>query len=300
MVTTNKYALTGYAATILDISAGPDGNVWTCAYDDRINKITPAGVVTSFSGPDRSEGICTGPDSLLWITNALTGGISKYTVGGSGTHYSVGTDSYAVCSGPDGNVWYTYGSSSAATHIEAVDTSGVAIRSVALGATNLTSICTGSDSNLWVTDTGGYLWQVTTVGGFMAVALTGHHPGTIRRCLCPGPDGNLWVAAGGIWQVTTGGSATYFAPSGVNANSICPGSDGKLWVADGTHHCVWQVDTSGTVLAQVVLTGSTPNGICPGPDGNIWVLDSAGVAVWQVVIVVPSVGGWHLGSIVWK
>jgi streptogramin lyase len=255
MVTTNKYALTGYPTTILDISPGPDGNVWTCAYNDVINKITPAGVVTSFSGPSRSEGICTGPDSLLWITNALPGGISKYTVGGSGTHYSVGTDSYAVCSGPDGNVWYTYGSSSAATHIEAITTGGSGVISVSpTGATNLTSICTGSDGKLWVPDTGNKIWRVTTGGSATSYALASHAPGTSHSGICSGPDSNLWVAAGGIWRVTTGGSATYFAPSGVNANSICPGSDGKLWVADGTHHCVWQVDSyAGSTAADLVV-----------------------------------------------
>jgi streptogramin lyase len=99
------------------------------------------------------------------------------------------------------------------------------------------------------------------------------------------------VAAGGLWQVTTGGVATYFAPSGVSANCVCAGPDGNLWVGDQTHHCVWQINTSGVVLAQIVLTSSTPNSICAGPDGNIWVLDNTvgSYAVWVIVLSTPKV-----------
>jgi virginiamycin B lyase len=298
MTTVNKYALSA-SSILFDVCAGPDGNVWTCAYNDVVSKVTPAGVVTTYAGPSRCEGIVAGPDGLLWITNALTGGISKMTTGGSLTHYSVGTDSYGVCEGPDANIWYTYGSSSVATHIEAVTTGGSAVISVSPpGATNLASICTGPDGNLWVADTANKLWQVTTAGVCVAVTLASHAPTTSRRAVSVGPDNNLWVAAGGLWQVTTGGAATYFAPSGVSANCVCAGPDGNLWVGDQTHHCVWQINTSGVVLAQIVLTGSTPNSICAGPDGNIWVLDntSGGYAVWQVVLAVA--GGIVVGSIV--
>jgi len=286
-----KYVLT-LSSVLFDVCAGPDGNVWTCAYNDVVSKITPAGVVTTYGGPSRAEGIIKGPDGNLWLTNALGGGITKLTTGGSGTHYSVGTDSYGVCEGPDANIWYTYGSSSVATHIEAVTTGGSAVISVSpSGATNLVSICTGPDGNLWVADTGNKLWQVTTAGVCTAVTLASYGPSSSRKCVCVGPDGNLWVAAGGLWQVTTGGVATYFAPSGVSADCVCAGPDGNLWVGDQTHHCVWQINTSGVVLAQIVLTSSTPNSICAGPDGNIWVLDNTvgSYAVWVIVLSTPKV-----------
>jgi virginiamycin B lyase len=326
MTIVNKYALSA-SSVLFDVCAGPDGNVWTCAYNDVVSKVTPAGVVTTYSGPSRAEGIIKGPDGNLWLTNALAGGAGKMTPGGAFTSYGgSGIDTYGICAGPDGNLWYTYGTSLAATHIEAVTTGGSAVISVSpSSATNLPSICTGPDGNLWVADTGNKLWQVTTAGVCTAVTLASHAPGTSRRTVCAGPDGNLWVAAGGLWQVTTGEegvsdrtrpasrlrpefvspggpAATYFAPSGVSANCVCAGPDGNLWVGDQTHHCVWQINTSGVVLAQIVLTGSTPNSICAGPDGNIWVLDNtyAAYAVWQVVlaVVVAVAGGIVVGSIV--
>ena len=212
-----KYVLT-LSSVLFDVCAGPDGYVWTCAYNDVVSKITPAGVVSTYVGPSRAEGIIKGPDGNLWLTNALAGGITKLTTGGSGTHYSVGTDSYGVCEGPDANIWYTYGSSSVATHIEAVTTGGSAVISVSpSGATNLVSICTGPDGNLWVADTGNKLWQVTTAGVCTAVTLTSHAPTNSRRAVSVGPDGNLWVAAGGLWQVAV---ATGTVAAGSNGGML--------------------------------------------------------------------------------
>jgi virginiamycin B lyase len=285
----NKYPLTAYSIP-LDICAGPDANVWTCAYDELVSKVTTAGSVTNYTGPSRCEGIIAGPDGLLWITNVLTGGISKMTTGGTVTHYSVGTDSYGVCVGPDGNIWYTYGSSSVATHIDAVTTSGASVASVTpSGATNLVSICAGPDGNLWAADTANKLWRVTPAGVCTSFALASYAPVNSRKSVCVGPDGNLWVAAGGLWQVTTAGVAMYFAPTGVSAKCVCAGPDGYLWVGDSTHHCAWQISTAGASVAQITLTSAAPNSICAGPDGNIWVLDNASdsEAAWQIVLPPP-------------
>src|SRR5262249_38518359 len=57
----------------LDITAGPDGNLWfTEEFPDRIGRITPAGVITEFSTgltPNfQPRGITAGPDGNLWFT----------------------------------------------------------------------------------------------------------------------------------------------------------------------------------------------------------------------------------------
>jgi streptogramin lyase len=124
--------------------------------------------------------------------------------------------------------------------------------------------------------------------------------------ICPGPDGNLWVAdevQHGVWQVTTGGSTTFFILSGSEPYGICPGPDGNLWVADYLH-TIWSVTPAGvgTPYTTTLARTSSPTGICPGPDGNLYASDSYVAAspytyVWQVLF--PT-GGWHLGSIVWK
>jgi streptogramin lyase len=128
--------------------------------------------------------------------------------------------------------------------------------------------------------------NVVTTGGNGFIAYTGVAGGNqFTGCTYLSGTGTTV----GTGAVVTG--ATYFAPSGVSANCVCAGPDGNLWVGDQTNHCVWQINTSGVVLAQIVLTSSTPNSICAGPDGNIWVLDntSGSYAVWVIVLSTPKV-----------
>ena len=55
------------------ITAGPDGNLWfTNSGNNSIGRITPAGVVSNFTGAgiNGPNGITAGPDGNLWFTNA--------------------------------------------------------------------------------------------------------------------------------------------------------------------------------------------------------------------------------------
>ena len=285
---TTKYTLTGYPTTLMGMCLGSDGNIWTCAYNDIINKVTPAGVVSYYSGPSRSEDVCCLGNGL-WITNALVGGISALNIStpGSVTHYTpTSLDTCGVCVGPDGNIWYTAGSSSAVTYIQAVSTSGTLVAGASLAGfvTNMLRLCAGPDGNLWVTDSGGHILQVNT----SAVALNEYAVGTTPRDICTGPDGNLWVADYNalVWKVTTAGVATSYALSGAEPVAICKGPDGNLWVADALH-AVWCVTPSGSAT-KTTLTGATPKAVCAGADGNIWVLDNAGY-VWVIVLSTPKV-----------
>src|SRR5258708_1766324 len=55
---------------VLDITTGPDGNLWfTEEFKQHVGRITPSGVVTEFSaGQDENIGITAGPDGNLWFT----------------------------------------------------------------------------------------------------------------------------------------------------------------------------------------------------------------------------------------
>jgi streptogramin lyase len=55
------------------ITAGPDGNLWFTEpfrFDNRIGRITTAGVITEFqlTSPASPQGIVAGPDGNLWFT----------------------------------------------------------------------------------------------------------------------------------------------------------------------------------------------------------------------------------------
>ena len=69
------------------IAAGPDGNMWfTEGRGNRIGRITPAGVITEFSGglsrASSPEMITAGPDGNMWVTEEFGNHIGRITPAG--------------------------------------------------------------------------------------------------------------------------------------------------------------------------------------------------------------------------
>ena len=64
-------AIVAAGITPLGITSGPDGNLWF-TNDASIGRITPAGVVSVFTGTGISapQGIVSGADGSLWFTNS--------------------------------------------------------------------------------------------------------------------------------------------------------------------------------------------------------------------------------------
>ncbi len=128
------------------ITTGPDGNLWypvqtgstaagsaTSTADDRIQRMSPAGVVTGdfpiptpYSDPSR---IVTGPDGNLWFTEqgavgsmgccqptfpslgkigriTPSGRITEFTTPGQSS-LAAGSNPAGIAVGPDGNLWFT-------------------------------------------------------------------------------------------------------------------------------------------------------------------------------------------------
>lgn len=106
-----------------DIVKGPDGNLWftlpgyeTIVFPggDRIGRITPEGVVTTFPVTPGSEPneITAGPDGNLWFTESRARQIGRITPDGVVTEFaagiSTGNESLGgITAGPDGNLWFT-------------------------------------------------------------------------------------------------------------------------------------------------------------------------------------------------
>ena len=95
------------------ITAGPDGNLWFTEpfpFDNRIGRITPAGVVTEFPVPDRSEprDIVAGPDGNLWFTEFAAEQLSQITPDGVITPVQrVRGGPWGIGRGQDGAIWLT-------------------------------------------------------------------------------------------------------------------------------------------------------------------------------------------------
>jgi streptogramin lyase len=97
---------------------GPDGNIWfTSPVDDRIGRVTPAGVVTMFTDVegevDQPEGITAGPDGNLWLTSSANDRLARVTTEGDITTFTDPTGDadrplgITAAPGATGDIWFT-------------------------------------------------------------------------------------------------------------------------------------------------------------------------------------------------
>ena len=120
--TITEFASLSSGSNPLEITAGPDGNLWfTELYGNKIGRITPAGILTEFAVPTSNAGptgITAGPDGSLWFTEspsnrvggAGVGKLGRITPTGVITEFAIPTssgDPTEITAGPDGNLWFT-------------------------------------------------------------------------------------------------------------------------------------------------------------------------------------------------
>ncbi len=268
------------------ITTGPDGNVWVTQQSGSIVRLTPAGVLTSFTDPGikAASAIAAGPDGNLWFTNLgtdpdyLDASVGRITPAGVVTPYS-GTGIVmprAITAGPDGNLWFT---NVLGNSIGSVTTAGAVTNhtSVGNGILQPSGITSGPDGNLWFTNNGGNsIGRVTTAGGVATFTAAGiDHPAGITT----GPDGNLWFVGAGsppgyaatIGKSTPAGIVTTYAAGATSGADIAAGPDGNLWFT--TADAVGRSTPAGvvTIYKGNGATGiAGARGIAAGPDGNLW------------------------------
>jgi streptogramin lyase len=106
-----EYSL-GAFAIVAGVAPGPDGNVWFTE-GTNVDRITPTGTITHFTGTNGTGCIALGPDNNLWFTSEFADGIGKSTPTGTITNYDTtfGITSLStpvgIAPGPDGNVWFS-------------------------------------------------------------------------------------------------------------------------------------------------------------------------------------------------
>src|SRR5262245_59677764 len=209
----------------VQLTRGPEGNVWfTSTGTNRIGRITPAGVVTTFPSAtiDDPDGIALGPDGNVWFTSFGNDRLGRVEIGAA-IDITTFADPQAeidgpiaITAGPDGNLWF---SSALNDRIGRVDPD--------LVDTDLTSAITT------FTDPGG--------------AASTDRP----RGIVAGPDGNVWYAAidsDRIGRITPAGAITTFLdPMALTAApiAIAAGSDGNLWYTNLDNDRIGRITTTG-------------------------------------------------------
>jgi virginiamycin B lyase len=146
---------------LLDITVGPDGNLWvTDNFGNQIDRITPAGRVTRFALPTpwrEPVSITRGPDGNLWFTAAVShqdkshpSRIGRMTPTGRITGFPIRGNAFPdrIVAGPDGSLWFTQ----AHADIGRIALTGVVTEFKKIPANDVT---TGPGGSLWFSEDDG-------------------------------------------------------------------------------------------------------------------------------------------------
>lgn len=270
-----SYPLATQSAGPNNITAGPDGNLWTTDFFvGKISQITTGGVVTDFTVPNS---VCmvqiingAAADGNLWFVDLCGNFVGKITTSGAITEYPVPKDKVLT-------PWKKSG----------------------LGQSP-SSITVGADGNLWVAEFGtDRIVQLHPDGTFGKDFLLPRHRNLGSHDpdasgldhITSGPDGNLWFTesrfGGGpnvgnrIGRMTLDGQFSEFAIPTVDSrpNDIVSGPDNALWFTEEQGNNVGRIDLNGNITEYAVPTASAiPDQITTGPDGALWFTEASGSA----------------------
>ena len=287
---------------IMNLTNGPDGNVWFVGQTDKagpittvIGSITTSGVVTQYTESGQGGEIITGPDHRLWFTEQSTS-IGAATTSGTISIYSaaaldngvLGVQTFGLTIGPDQNVWVTDSDnnqiikfSTQGSILGSYPLSGFALGIPGRGAP--LGIADGPDGALWIaqdistSQTTPQIVRLTTAGAITFFTIS-QRPYQIIA----GQDGNLWYSesfGNGIARITPTGTVTEFQASvGAAVYGITSAADGSFWSTELAGNAIDHFSLTGVLLNRYPLPtpNSGPIGVTIGPDGNVWFAEQAG------------------------
>lgn len=195
------------------ITVGLDGALWFAESNGTVGRMDTSGNVKHFTVAASNaelEGIVTGPDGNLWVTEYIVGGthfankVIRLTMSGKHKAFTVGSGPQSICVGPDNALWF---SESGAAAIGRITTSGKYERfSVGLSYSIPNGIAVGPDQSLWFTDSGVHaIGRMTTKGKVKLYVIRSGLPELQQ--IAAGPDGRMWftsVLPAAIGRVTAG------------------------------------------------------------------------------------------------
>jgi streptogramin lyase len=239
----------------VDVSAGPDGNIWFTNYgNDSIGRVTPGGTVTSFTDSRISEptGITAGPDGNLWFTNAGNDSIGRITTTGdieTFTDPSISSPGSIVAS-PQPN-----------------------------------------DGALFFVNQGTSSVGRITVSGAVSAFDDSRFNGV--ESLVPGPDGYLWYTTDATTNESIGkldprsGSvvARYQDAAIADPTGLALADDSgnyTFWFTNQQDESIGQITLSGAVTRYTDASLDEPSGIAAGPDGSMWFTNYVGASIGRI------------------
>lgn len=172
------------------IANGPDGNIWVSGLGILL-KISPANGIIAAQYSINGGFITGGDDGNLWAT--LPTQVERITPSGMVSTFTPPNASaglYGISVWSDGNIWFTEGPSGIPNQIRVgrVTPNGVVSEFVVPNSQGIFGLTTGSDGNLWIADYFS-LYKMTTPGQFVQYAVASAHK---LQGIVGGPDGNIW------------------------------------------------------------------------------------------------------------
>lgn len=274
----------------LDITVGPDGNLWI-GLAGAIARLSPAGEFTLFGLPTAGAdtgGITLGADGNMWFTEPDNNSIGRITPAGVITEYRLQIPNLLladIVGGPDGNLWVT---EMRGKQIFRINLAGVVTGDFTLPPTtdSPVSIIPGPDGNLWFTEAVNKIGRITTMGVITEFVIRGS-PGPVG--ITVGPDGNLWFTeqTNKIGRITPDGVVSEFPLVSDNSfpEDIVSGPDGNLWFTESNRNQIGRITPAG-IITEVQLPHFDTNAdrITVGPDGNLWFTESVASRVGRIAL----------------
>ncbi len=300
------------------IARSSSGNLWVAdAGSGRIRRVSPAGEVTSWSGPDGLPQTISSPVDIALDDHGLPlilsngRGLVRFTAEGRQVLFSADSG-WAMHRDEDGSTWFSSGFGNTVSKLDPDGTR----RTLAAG-TQVTDLTRHPDGDLLLADASAGVVRRMAADGTLALfaGLEGGNgfddgpPGTARfshpNSVSVDTAGNVFVAdefASAIRRIAPDGRVTTVGGRGSNGMSEGVGSearfnsprrvlaapDGRLFVVDtGNHRIrVGEPLAPGAPSLDVRRDGNSLRFVWEPGDG-LWVLESAGsldaVAHWEPV-----------------
>jgi streptogramin lyase len=279
----------------INITAGPDGNVWFNDYKlfssgvAAMGRVKPSGEITEFlqnadaapkltglNAGSEPIAVATGPDGKLWFTDrslsapaigvinpASPETAEEFSIEGNGGNE--GSNPQGIVAGPDGNLWFADASEEKPA-IGMINPTTHVVKEFSIGlnaGSRPKGIVAGSDGNLWFTD-----------------------PGEITPAI-----GKINPSTHVIEEFATPGSAPGGGNSNVGPWGIALGADGNVWFTEnGTKRAICSITPSGTIecFEAGLAASSHPTGLTAAPDGKLWFTDESSVPEQQELKIEDS------------
>ncbi len=287
-VTIDGYAfttqgLTISGATLSQIVAGPEGNMWFCSTTQGIFGYTNASNTTAITeqftvGPTTAgnvQSLAVASDGNVYFADQEDGDIllvNPVTAQQSVLQSPISIIPVAIVSAPDGNIYFT-------------DNQNDAIYALSV-AGQFTEYTVG-DFYTWMTvGPDNALWLVDGAGEVARFDLSSHTI-TSTTAISAGNATSIATDGTNMWVTTTGTQVVRFAPAspgtqsafanGTTAGSqgIAQGADGAMWYAVPSKNAVVRMAIATQATTVFTLTPSVPWDVAIGHDGSIWFVDKA-------------------------